>query len=208
LQVHIQDATVGEEALNEVNESTQGSHNEEEHAGDMTPLLFVIIALIIGAGTRHWLRKSPLPYTVTLLVIGLILGAMNRLGWFGEFSIGSLHLNVDFLASSLNWAGHIDPHLILFVFLPTLIFEAAYAMDVHTFKKTSANAFILAVPGIIISLVVTGAFIMMLRFHGLGLRRLGLDHGFAFRGSGECDRPCGRCLAAQGAWEPARNSAP
>lgn len=153
---------------------------EEEHAGDMTPLLFVIIALIIGAGTRHWLRKSPLPYTVTLLVIGLILGAMNRLGWFGELSIGSLHLNINFLASSLDWAGHIDPHLILFVFLPTLIFEAAYAMDVHTFKKTSANAFILAVPGIIIALIITGAFVMMIRYLGWGFEGWGWTMALLF----------------------------
>lgn len=153
---------------------------KEEHAGDMTPLLFVIIALIIGAGTRHWLRRSPLPYTVTLLVIGLILGAMNRLGWFGEFSIGSLHLNINFLASSLDWAGDIDPKLILFVFLPTLIFEAAYAMDVHTFKKTSANAFILAVPGIIIALVVTGAFVMMIRHLGWGFEGWGWTMALLF----------------------------
>ncbi len=172
LQIQNHNAAV-EAEVHAVTEQPQDSNNEDEHAGDMTPLLFVIIALIIGAGTRHWLRKSPLPYTVTLLVIGLILGAMNRLGWFGEFSIGSLHLNVDFLASSLNWAGHIDPHLILFVFLPTLIFEAAFAMDVHTFKKTSANAFILAVPGIIIALVVTGAFVMMIRYLGWGFEGWG-----------------------------------
>jgi len=155
-------------------------HATEEHAGDMTPLLFVIIALIIGAATRHLFRKSPLPYTVTLLVIGLILGAMNRLGWFGEFSIGNLNLSVDFLSSSLNWAGGIDPHLILFVFLPTLIFEAAFAMDVHTFKKTSANAFMLAIPGIIIALAITAAFVMMIRYMGWGFEGWGWTMALLF----------------------------
>lgn len=134
----------------------------------MYPLLFIIIALIIGAGTRHWLKKSPLPYTVTLLVIGLILGAMNRLGWFGPIALGSCKLDISFLGSSLDWAGHIDPHIILFVFLPTLIFEAAFAMDLHTFKKTSANAFLLAVPGIIIALLLTGTFVMFVRHSGFG----------------------------------------
>jgi hypothetical protein len=42
-------------------EPHDGEHAEEAHAGDMTPLLFVIIALVIGASTRHWLRRSPLP---------------------------------------------------------------------------------------------------------------------------------------------------
>jgi NhaP-type Na+/H+ or K+/H+ antiporter len=149
-------------------DEVQETHDAETHTGDMTPLLFVIIALIIGAGTRHWLRKSPLPYTVTLLVIGLVLGAMNRLGWFGEFSLSNITLNLDFLGKSLDWAGTIDPHLILFVFLPTLIYEAAYAIDIHTFKKTSANAFLLAVPGILIALFLTGAFVMMIRYFGWG----------------------------------------
>jgi len=147
-------------------------HIEEDHDGghteNMYPLLFIIIALIIGAGTRHWLRKSPLPYTVTLLVIGLALGAMNRLGWFGLINIGNFSLNIGFLGSALDWAGHIDPHIILFVFLPTLIFEAAFAMDLHTFKKTSANAFMLAVPGIIVALLLTGAFVMFINYSGFG----------------------------------------
>lgn len=153
---------------------TETPEHEEAHAekGDHSskryPLLFVIIALIIGAGTRHWLRKSPLPFTVSLLIIGLGLGAANRLGWFEAWHIGSLTLNVGFLGESLNWAGKIDPHLILFVFLPTLIFEAAFAMDVHTFKKSFTNAFLLAVPGIIIALVLTAAIIIGLKGAGLG----------------------------------------
>ncbi|MFO7574932.1 MAG: cation:proton antiporter [Bacteroidales bacterium] len=146
----------------------ENQEHNDGHTENMIPLLFIIIALIIGAGTRHWLRKSPLPYTVTLLVIGLLLGAMNRLGWFGLISVGNLQLNISFLGNSLDWAGHIDPHIILFVFLPTLIFEAAFAMDLHTFKKTSANAFMLAVPGIIIALLLTGTFVMFIRYTGFG----------------------------------------
>jgi hypothetical protein len=30
--------------------------------------------------------------------------------------------------TGVEWAGHIDPHLILYVFLPILIFEAAFAL--------------------------------------------------------------------------------
>ena len=32
--------------------------NSREHETDMSPLFFVIIALFIGAATRHFLRKS------------------------------------------------------------------------------------------------------------------------------------------------------
>ena len=49
----------------------------------------------------------------------------------------------------------IDPHLMQFVFLPTLIFESAFVMDVHTFKKTIGQALILAGPGLIVSTFLT-----------------------------------------------------
>ena len=156
------------------------THAEGEHQSNMYPLLFIIIALIIGAGTRHWLRKSPLPFTVSLLIIGLGLGAANRLGWFGVWHLGILNLNMDFMRQSLDWAGQIDPHIILFVFLPILIFEAAFAMDVHTFKKSFTNAFMLAVPGIIIALVLTGGLVMGMKVSGLGFTGWGWTMALLF----------------------------
>ncbi len=156
------------------------AHAEGGHSSNMFPLLFIIIALIIGAGTRHWLRKSPLPFTVSLLIIGLGLGAAHRLGWFGTWHLGGLNLNMGFLAQSLDWAGNIDPHLILYVFLPTLIFEAAFAMDVHTFKKSVTNAFLLAVPGIIIALVLTAAIVLGLKGAGLGFAGWGWPMALLF----------------------------
>jgi len=126
---------------------SEDAHAEEtSHENNYSPLFFLIMALVIGAGTRHFLKKSPLPFTVSLLIIGLLLGVLSRLGYFGEWNILSLKLDASFISEAVNWASHIDPHLILYIFLPTLIFEAAFAMDVHTFKKTSTNAFILAVP--------------------------------------------------------------
>ena len=85
-----------------------------------------------------------------------------------------------FLGQSLDWAGKIDPHLILYVFLPTLIFEAAFAMDVHTFKKSVTNAFLLAVPGIIIALVLTAAIIIGLKGAGLGFAGWGWPMALLF----------------------------
>jgi NhaP-type Na+/H+ or K+/H+ antiporter len=151
------------------------AHGEKEaheaggdHGSNMYPLLFIIIALIIGAATRHFLRKSPLPFTVTLLIIGLILGALFRLGALESWNIGITTLNVSFLHESIQWAGNIDPHLILYVFLPTLIFEAAFAMDVHTFRKSFTNAFILAVPGIIVALFLTAGIVIAIHHLGIG----------------------------------------
>ncbi len=151
-------------------EEEEPFHNEDsDHSSDMSPLFFLIIALIIGAGTRHFLKKSPLPYTVSLLVIGLGLGALTRLGYFGDWNLLLFNLDTGFMGKAIAWAGHIDPHLILYIFLPTLIFEAAFAMDVHTFKKSFANAFILAVPGIIVALLLSALVVMTIQFFGIGM---------------------------------------
>lgn len=160
---------VSKQSLPETTEhKVEEDHGENGHKGNMSPLFFLIIALIIGAGTRHFLKKSPLPYTVSLLVIGLGLGALSRLGYFGEWNIIGLSLDASFITEAVSWAGKIDPHLILYVFLPTLIFEAAFAMDVHTFKKTSANAFILAVPGIIVAIALSALIIIGIKMAGIG----------------------------------------
>ncbi len=143
------------------NAHQQSQEHEDGHHSDMSPLFFVIVALIIGAATRHFLRKSPIPYTVTLLLIGLLTGVAVRIGFFNGWG--------DAFTLAVKWAGHIDPHLILYVFLPTLIFEAAFAMDVHTFKKSVGNAIILAVPGIIVALLLTAAFVLGIKEMGIGL---------------------------------------
>jgi NhaP-type Na+/H+ or K+/H+ antiporter len=128
----------------------------------MEPLLFIIVALILGTLTRHLLKKMPVPYTVLLVVIGVILGVISRYHVASE-SVFSVVLE------SISWAGSIDPHVIFFIFLPTLIFEAAFGMDWHTFRKTSVNATLLAGPGIIITLGITAVFLMGLKVLNIGL---------------------------------------
>lgn len=54
---------------------------------------------------------------------------------------GVLSILLDTLRGSIEWGVNLDPHLILYVMLPILIFEAAYALDVHVFKKSVLNAF-------------------------------------------------------------------
>jgi NhaP-type Na+/H+ or K+/H+ antiporter len=151
--------------VNDRGQNNSVKKETESHKTDTAPLLFIILAIFIGAATRHFLKKSPIPFTVLLLIIGLILGSVNRLGYFDPFSFFDLSA----VGESINFAAHIDPHMLLFIFLPILIFEAAYAMDLHTFKKSSTNATILAVPGILIALFLTAAFAMGLSYIGLGL---------------------------------------
>ena len=126
---------------------------------DMSPLLFIILSLFIGINTKRFLRNIPIPYTVILLIIGILLGTADRFGWFDS---------IPFMHNAVDWAGHIHYKIILFVFLPTLIFEAAFDLDVHTFKKSFWNAFLMAVPGIIVGMCLSGALTMLIQYFGIG----------------------------------------
>ena len=140
-------------------------------------LFFLIVSLVIGAATRHFLQRVPLPFTVLLLLIGLGMGALNRAyGPHGGHAHGVEHAEqagglwakfVDTLSGAITWGGNLDGHLILYVFLPILIFEAGFALDVHTFKKSFLNAFYLAGPGIVTATVMSGfAFVGMITVFG------------------------------------------
>ena len=101
-----------------------------------------IIYVYHVALVRHVLKHTPIPYTVILICLGLAFGAAS---------------NVDKLSFLQDFTGiaRMDPHLMLYIFLPTLIFESAFVMDVHTFKKTIGQALILAGPGLILCTTLT-----------------------------------------------------
>lgn len=127
----------------------------------MEPLLFIVIALVLGTLTRHFLKRMPIPYTVLLVVVGVLLGIATRFDFFAK--------SMEEVVRSIAWAGAINPHVVLFVFLPTLIFEAAFGMDWHTFRKTAVNATLLAGPGIMIAMGLTAAMLIGVRVLDIGL---------------------------------------
>jgi Na+:H+ antiporter len=154
----------------EMHEGTGEEEEEEEgeHA-DPSGLLFVIIALIIGATTRFLLAKVNLPFTVALLLLGLGIGVLGRNEFFlQDFHLLGTTINASMIDNSIDWASAINPHMILYIFLPILIFEAAFAMDVHTFKKSFVNSVLLAVPGILIAIFLTAGAIWALVYFEIG----------------------------------------
>jgi NhaP-type Na+/H+ or K+/H+ antiporter len=183
---HEQDApghTVQSDTELEEHSELEAAHEADHsggHGADMSPLFFIIVALLLGAAIRHLLRKSPIPFTVWLLLIGLALGAMLRVGWFSISYIGNMAVDFGIFERAFSWAGNIDPHIIMYVFLPTLIFEAAFAMDVHTFKKTAGNASIMAIPGIIIAMFLTAFIVLGIDKIGLGLNGWGWAYALMF----------------------------
>lgn len=162
-----------ENHVTEVQEYNAEHHNSQHEEGhghvSFEPLFFIIFSIVIGAATKYFLSKSILPFTVSLLLIGIGLGALGRLNYLDIYDLGWFDLDFTFVDQSLLWASNIDPHLMLYIFLPILIFEAVFAIDVHVFKKTFTNAAIMAVPGILVAVFATALCVLGLKVAGIGL---------------------------------------
>ena len=122
---------------------------EKEYS--LAPLLFVLGALLVGALLKLLLKKSKFPYTVGLFCFGLLVGVLFRYGLLPEAGL---------LERAVYQAGNINPDMLLYVFLPVLIFSAAYELDLHTFRKTFVNSCILAIPGVVVSMGLAALLMM------------------------------------------------
>lgn len=110
---------------------------------------FVLLAL--GAFLKHTTKSLPLPYTVQLLVIGILLGlALKADTWD------------DTLQESIEMMGNMDPHLMLHIFLPPLIFESAASLEWHLFAQYKWYILTLAGPGLLAISTLTGFVLKIL----------------------------------------------
>ncbi|KAL8535791.1 hypothetical protein ACS0TY_011432 [Phlomoides rotata] len=123
--------------------------SEEDSSSDSPTdaVIFVGISLVLGVACRHALRGTHVPYTVALLVLGIGLGALEYGTHHGLGKVG---------AGIRLWA-NIDPDLLLAVFLPALLFESSFLLEVHQIKRCMMQIFLLAVPGVLISTFFLGA---------------------------------------------------
>ncbi|XP_024527441.1 sodium/hydrogen exchanger 8 [Selaginella moellendorffii] len=119
-----------------------------EKWGPETAILFVVVSLAIGTVSRQILHKTKVPYTVALLVIGMGLGALE---YGTQRGLGSL-------GHSIRLWSNIHPNLILYVFLPALLFESSFSMEVHQIKRCLLQMVLLAGPGVVISTFCLGLF--------------------------------------------------
>ncbi|XP_069153169.1 sodium/hydrogen exchanger 8-like isoform X3 [Solanum lycopersicum] len=110
-------------------------------------VLFGGICLLVGVSCRTLLRRTTIPYTVVLLILGIALGSLE----FGSiYRLGKLGNGIRI------WAD-IDADLLLAVFLPILIFEGAFSM-----QKCMAQMLLLAGPGVLISTGLIGAAVKLI----------------------------------------------
>ncbi|MBU0751027.1 MAG: cation:proton antiporter [Gammaproteobacteria bacterium] len=111
-----------------------------------TPELVAIFAglLLIAAATKGVADRFRLPFTVALVLVGI---GLKELGEIGPSALS-------FLADI-----RVAPELILYVFLPTLVFESAYNMDSRLLRRNLAPVLTLAIPGLIVSTGLIGVLV-------------------------------------------------
>ena len=104
-------------------------------------LSFVAI-LVIACGMALLAKRLKLPYTVLLVVAGLAVSLLLD---------GAPGLREHLEKIKLK------PELLLQVFLPILLFEAAFHVDLKSFLNNRRAILFLAIPGVIIGMVLTTA---------------------------------------------------
>jgi CPA1 family monovalent cation:H+ antiporter len=116
-----------------------------EHTSTVIDLVSVVIILLLVAATVLALcKRFKLPFTVVLVVVGIGLAEGAKLG----------HSVLSPLI-----AFHISPDVILFVFLPTLIFESSLHLDARELRRNLMPVLTLAIPGLLISTLIIGTVV-------------------------------------------------
>lgn len=112
-----------------------------EHTSPVIGLVGAFLGLLVVSAAVHLAaRRFKIPVTVALVVAGAVLGALgSRLGFLS--GIAALHVN---------------PEVVFFVLLPTLIFQSAFHLDARALRENLAPTLTLAVPGLLISTAVIG----------------------------------------------------
>jgi CPA1 family monovalent cation:H+ antiporter len=113
--------------------------------GESVFIILLSIAMVVAIVARRF----GFPYTVALVLAGIALGATR-----------------------LFAPPHLTKDLLFTIFLPGLVFEASYALHWEAFRRHIVGILLLAVPGVVASIAITGALA------GLALRWIGLAPGF------------------------------
>jgi len=102
------------------------------------PIDAILVLLFIVATTVAILaRRLRLPYTVALVVAGLLLGQLHAFE-----------------------PPHLTQELLFAVFLPGLLFEAAFHFDFSLFRRDRSLILTLAVPGVLAGIFLTAAILV------------------------------------------------
>lgn len=117
----------------------------------MAQNVMIIVMLLFSASiSAILLKKIKFPYTIGLVLVGILLSYICDKSGLDTSNI------------------KLTPDLILYILLPTLIFEASVNIDTRSLMKNLVPSMILAAPGLVIATVITGAAVYFLTPLDLG----------------------------------------
>jgi monovalent cation:H+ antiporter, CPA1 family len=106
----------------------------------------ILLLLLVACLSALAFKRLHFPYTAGLVIVGLGVGLLERIG----LPIASFEEII------------LSPELILFIFLPPLIFESALNLDDQLLVRNLVPILTLAVPGLAISMVVVAGLLSWL----------------------------------------------
>lgn len=106
----------------------------------------IVALLLLAVAILAFTKKTRLPYTVVLVLVGIGLTGLADQAGYGKSLIPALE---------------ISPELILYVFLPTLIFETTINLDPRSLRHNIGPILTLAVPGLLLSTGLIGLIVWL-----------------------------------------------
>lgn len=109
-------------------------------------MLFILLCMVGSCIIKHLTTKftTPFPYSFLLLTYGIFIGILAKYVFLDEEK-----------EIIYTWS-HTDPHSMLMIFVPPLIYESSFNIDYHIFKKYLWHFLFLTIPGVIFSTAITG----------------------------------------------------
>jgi CPA1 family monovalent cation:H+ antiporter len=97
----------------------------------------IIVLLLIASLVAMAVRRFRVPYTVALVVVGLLITSQTAL----KFELTS--------------------ELILALFVPPLVFEAAFHLNIRDLRRSLPGILLLAVPGVILTTIIIAVILTL-----------------------------------------------
>ena len=111
---------------------------ETGSAATLEAIRAFVALLSVAALAAVVVARTRIPYSVTLVVLGLVAGAVLPKGTI-----------------------EVTPELVLLVLVPGLVFEAALRLDLEHLRRTFGWIVLLAVPGVVISAVLVALVLQL-----------------------------------------------
>jgi CPA1 family monovalent cation:H+ antiporter len=105
-----------------------------------TLIITFVIFLTVAVLVAYAATQLRIPYTIAMVLVGL--------------GVSVLHLS-----QQLHITIELEPDLILLIFLPGLLFEASYHIDLTLLRANLRSILLLAIPGVLISTVIVGLIV-------------------------------------------------